>query len=114
VTVAALDHLTNVIRHWYDSGNVGNLVGPLAMLSGFLDRLGRLEAAATIVGFSCNPVSLASVPESAATITHLRAALGDQTYESLVGEGEAMSTPEVVAYAYEQIDQARTELERLR
>jgi hypothetical protein len=111
VTVAAVDHLRLVIRSWHDSGNFGNLVGPLAMLSVFLDRLGRFDAAATIAGFSCDPVSLASVPELAATITHLREMLGDQAYESFARQGEAMTTAALVAYAYDQIDQARAELE---
>jgi len=111
VTVAAVDHLTLVIRSWYDSGNFGNLVGPLAMLSAFLDRLGRCDAAATIAGFSCDPVSLASVAEFPSTIAHLRDVLGDQTYESFARNGEAMTTAAVVAYAYDQIDQARAELE---
>ena len=35
---------------------------------------------------------------------------GDQTYESLAHKGEAMSTAEMVTYAYDQIDQARTDL----
>ena len=35
--------------------------------------------------------------------------LGDQT-ESLARKGEAMTTAAVVMYAYDQIDQARTEL----
>jgi hypothetical protein len=43
-------------------------------------------------------------------ITHLRDVLGDQTYESLVRKGETMTTAEIVAYAYDQIDQARAEL----
>ena len=110
VSVAAVDHLRLVIRSFYDSGNFGNLVGPLALLSAFLDRLGRFQAAATIAGFSCDPVSLASVPELAATIAHLREMLGDQTYESFAGHGEAMTTAEAVAYAYDQIDQTRAEL----
>ena len=87
------------------------MVGPLAMLGTFLDRLGRFEAAATIAGFACDPVSLASVPESAATITHLREMLGDQPYESFARIGEAMTTAAIVAYAYDQIEQARAELE---
>jgi hypothetical protein len=81
------------------------------MLSAFLDRLGRFEAAATIAGFSCDPVSLASVPELAATIAHLREVLGDQPYESFARNGEAMTMAAIVAYAYDQIDQARAELE---
>lgn len=111
VTVEAIEHLTLVIRHWYDAGNFGNLVGPLAMLGAFLDRLGQFEAAATIAGFSCDPVSLATVPELAPTIAHLRDVLGDQSYESFAGNGEAMTAAAIVAYAYDQIDQARAELE---
>ena len=49
-------------------------------------------------------------PEISAAIAHLRAVLGDQTYESLARKGETMTTAEMVAYAYDQIDQARTEL----
>jgi predicted ATPase len=110
VTEGALDHLRLVIGSWHDSGNFGGLVGPLAMLSTFLDRLGRFEAAATIAGFSCDVVSLASVPELPGTITHLREVLGDQPYESFARNGEAMTTAAIVAYAYDQIDQARAEL----
>jgi hypothetical protein len=112
VTVAAVDHLRLVIRRWHDSGNFGNLVGPLALLSAFLDRLGRSEAAATIAGFSCNPVSLATVPELGPTIAHLREVLGGRGYESFARNGEAMTTAETVAYAYDQMDELRTELEQ--
>jgi hypothetical protein len=37
--------------------------------------------------------------------------LGDETYESLAHKGEMMATAEMVAYAHEQIDQARTKLD---
>ena len=37
--------------------------------------------------------------------------LGDQTYESLAHKGETMTTAEMVRYAYDQIGQARTELD---
>jgi hypothetical protein len=40
----------------------------------------------------------------------LREVLGDETYQSLARRGETMTTAEIVAYAYDQIDQARTEL----
>jgi hypothetical protein len=111
VTTEALDHVRLVIRSWHDSGNFGGLVGPLAVLSVFLDRLGRFEVAATIAGFAYDPVSLASVPAFTATIAHLREMLGDQAYESLVRGGRAMTTAAVVAYAHDQIDHARAELE---
>jgi hypothetical protein len=45
-----------------------------------------------------------------AAIAHLREVLGDQTYESLARNGEKMTTAALAAYAYDQIDQARTEL----
>jgi hypothetical protein len=45
-------------------------------------------------------------------VAHLREVLGDQTYESLARKGEAMTTAAMVTYAYDQIDQARTELEQ--
>ena len=49
-------------------------------------------------------------PELNTTIAHLREVLGDQTYESLARKGETMTTAAMVAYAYDQIEQARTEL----
>ena len=52
------------------------------------------------------------VPEITTAITHLRDVLGEATYESLARMGAAMTTAEMVAYAYDQIDQARAELER--
>jgi hypothetical protein len=43
-------------------------------------------------------------------IAHLRDVLGEATYESLARKGETMTTAAMVTYAYDQIDQARTEL----
>jgi hypothetical protein len=51
-----------------------------------------------------------AVPELGTAITHLRDVLGDQTYESLAHKGEAMTIAEMATYAYDQIDQARAEL----
>jgi hypothetical protein len=85
---------------------------PLAVLAPFLDQLGHHDAAATVAGFAVSfPLALAAFPEITTAITHLREVLGDQTYESLARKGEAMSTAAMVTYAYDQIDQARTELE---
>jgi predicted ATPase len=108
--LAALDDITLAIRHCYDSGNVALIRSPLATLAVFLDRLGRLEPAVTIAGFAFGPLTATGVPEISTTITHLREVLDDQTYESLARKGETMTTAEMVAYAYDQIDQARTEL----
>ena len=111
-TLSAFDHLTLAIHNWHDSGNTTTIRIPLAVLVVLFDRLGRYEPAATVAGFALNPLGAAAVPELPAAITHLRDVLGDQTYESLAGKGEAMTTAEVATYAYDQIDQARGELEQ--
>ena len=86
---------------------------PLAALAAWFDRLGRHEAAATIAGFALSPLTALATPEISTAIAHLRGVLGDQTYESLARKGETMTTAEIVAYAYDQIDQARAELRSL-
>ena len=107
--LAALDHITLAVRNFHDSGNVAYIRFALATLAVVLDRLGRLEPAATIAGFAFSPLT-AAIPEISAAIAHLRDVLGDQTYESLARKGETMTTAAMVAYAYDQIDQARAEL----
>ena len=66
---------------------------------------------ATIAGFALSPFAAAGVPGITTTIAHLREVLGDQTYESLARKGETMTTAAMATYAYDQIDQARAELE---
>jgi predicted ATPase len=108
--MAALDYLIVAIRNHYESGNTGMIHIPLALLAAFLDRLGRYEPAATIASFALTPLSAAGFPEITTAIAHLRDVLGDATYESLARTGEAMTAAAMVNYAYDQIDQARTEL----
>jgi hypothetical protein len=110
-TASAFDYLALAIRHYHDSGNVVSVRSPLAMLAALFDRLGRPEPAATIAGFALSPFSTAAVPEITSAIAHLRGVLGEQTYESLARKGETMTTAAMVTYAYDQIDQARTELD---
>jgi predicted ATPase len=110
-TVSAFDHLTLTIRSYHNSGNSAAIRVPLAILAAHFDRLGRYEPAATIAGFALSPFSAAAVPEFHAAITHLRDVLGEATYESLARKGETMTTAAMATYAYDQIDQARTELE---
>jgi len=109
--LAALDHVTLVIRNFHNAGNTTTIRNPLAVLAVFFDRLGRYEPAATIAGFAVNPFVAAAVPEINTAIAHLREVLGNQTYESLARNGETMTTAAMATYAYDQIDQARTELE---
>ena len=108
--LAALDHGTRAIRTYHDAGNTTGVRGALAILAVVLDRLGRYEPAATMAGFAVNPISAQLAYFNTAT-AHLREVLGNQTYESLARKGETMTTAAMVTYAYDQIDQARTELE---
>jgi tetratricopeptide (TPR) repeat protein len=107
--LAALDHVTLAIRNFHDAGNTTGVRSALAILAAFFDRLGRYEPAATIAGFALSPLT-AMVPELSTAIAHLRDVLGDPVYESLARQGETMTTAAMVAYAYDQIEQARTEL----
>ena len=97
------------IRNFQDSGHAANMRVALAMLTVLFDRLARCEAAATIAGFAFSPLT-AAFPEFGTAITHLREVLGEATYESLARKGETMTTAAIAAYAYDQIDEARTEL----
>jgi hypothetical protein len=61
-------------------------------------------------GFADMPYTRSVVAEISTAIIHLRDVLGDQTYQSLARKGETMTTAEMATYAYDQIDQARAEL----
>ena len=109
--LSAFDHLTLAIRNYHNAGDTTTIRVPLAVLAALFDRLGRYEPAATIAGFALNPFSASAVPEITTAIAHLRDVLGEATYESLARKGETMTTAAMATYAYDQIDQARTELE---
>jgi hypothetical protein len=51
-----------------------------------------------------------TIPELKSVIARVRDELGDETYESLAGKGQATTTSAMVTYAVDQIDQARAEL----
>jgi predicted ATPase len=110
-TLAAFDHLTLAIRGFHNAGDTTTLRVPLAILAALFDRLGCYEPAAAIAGFALSPFSASSVPEITTAITHLRDVLGEATYKTLARNGETMTTAAMATYAYDQIDQARTELE---
>ena len=107
--LAAFDYVTLAIRNFHDSGHTANMRVAQAMLAVLFDRLGRYEPAADIAGFAFSPLT-AAFPEFSSAIAHLRDVLGDQTYESLARTGETMTNAEMASYAYDQIDQARAEL----
>jgi hypothetical protein len=66
--------------------------------------------AASIACFAFSPLTASGFPQLSTAIAHLRDVLGDQTYQPLAHKGETMTTAVMVTYAYDQIDQARTEL----
>ena len=108
--LAALDFSERSVRSYHDAGNSETIPFPLAGLAILLERVGRYESAATIVGFASNPFTTAWVPELIATITRLREVLGDRRYELLARRGLAMTIAEMAAFTYDQIDQARAAL----
>ncbi|MDT5223573.1 MAG: hypothetical protein QOG19_980, partial [Mycobacterium sp.] len=109
--LAALDYFALAIHNHHESGSTSMISTPLALLAAFLQQLGRHEAAATIAGFAFSPVTARSVPEFGATIAGLRDALGNDVYKSCAHAGAQMTTAAMASYAYDQIDQARTELD---
>jgi len=108
----AIDYLVLAIRNYQDSGSFLLVTGPLSMIAVLLDRFGRHEPAATIMGFGDVPSSRQVFPEVDSAITHLREVLGDQTYESLALVGADMTTAAMAAYAFDQIDQLRASLDQ--
>ncbi|PXW99582.1 putative ATPase [Mycolicibacterium moriokaense] len=109
-SLRALHYIAVAIHNHHDSGNPAGMRAPMATLATILDRMGRYEPAATIAGCASTPFTVATYPELPATTAHLHTVLGDRAYESLARKGETMSTAEIAAYAYDQIDQARAEL----
>jgi predicted ATPase len=108
--LAALDHVDLAIRNYHDSGTAEMTRTTLAVLAVFLDRLEHHVAAATIAGFALSPFTATLFREITTAIAHLRDVLGEATYESLARKGATMTIAEMATYAYDQIDQARTEL----
>jgi predicted ATPase/class 3 adenylate cyclase len=108
--VAALDYLTSAIGNYRDSGNSTVIRLPLGVLAALLVRLGLTESASIIAGFAFGGLTKGWIPELGKAVKHLREVLGDQTYESLAGKGASMTPAAIAVYAYDEIDQARTEL----
>jgi predicted ATPase/class 3 adenylate cyclase len=104
--IECFETLMVLIGRYYEVGNTVLLQNPLAILVSLLDGLGHHEQATIISGFAATVFSRASYPQLNPAIAHLRDVLGDQTYEWLARTGETMSTADMVAYAYDQIDQA--------
>jgi hypothetical protein len=75
---------------------------------------GRHASCVGRAGHAAAPLTVGGIFELGNAIAGLRDVLGEQTYESLARKGAAMTNTAMVSYAYDQIDQARTELEQRR
>jgi hypothetical protein len=109
--LSALDHIFLAIRQMHESGNIMTIRSPMTNLAILLDRVGRHQPAATVAGFAFSPLTASSFPKINDSIAHLREVLGEKVYQSLARTGAETTTAAMVAYAYDQIDQARTELD---
>jgi predicted ATPase len=110
-TSAFFDYLTVAIGNYHDSGNTYMIRAPFGLLAAVFYRLGRYEPAATFAGFAGIFPVASALAQVETELTHLRSRLGAATYESLARKGRAMSTAEMVTYAYDQITRARAQLE---
>jgi predicted ATPase len=106
----AFDYIILATRHYYDSGSLSLMPGPLGILAVTFDRLGQFEAAATIIEFAATPINRASHPEIDTTIIHLREVLGGDAYESFARAGTNMTNAAMAEYAFGQIDRVRAEV----
>lgn len=88
------------------------MMGPLAVLAALLNRLGYLEAAATIAHFADTPFTQVGYAEITTTLEQLAGVLGHDACERFAREAEAMTSAGMVAYATEQIALAREGLSR--
>jgi predicted ATPase len=108
--LAFFDYVTVAIGNYHDSGNTYMIRAPFGLLAAVFYRLGRYEPAATFAGFAAAFPVASALAQFGTAMTHLRSLLGKATYESLARKGETMTTAEMTTYAFDQIDQARTEL----
>ena len=106
----AFGYISQMVRHYYDSGGVELMRNALGLLSALLDRVDMPEPAATISGFAATALARAGFPEIDSAITHLRNLLGDAAYSELARAGAGMSIAQVANSAFEQIDVARSGL----
>jgi len=105
--IAALRGAGQMLKEWRSTNDLMLASHGLGSLIVLFERLDRAETAATLHGtlrktFEANTI-LAELPE---TITRIRDTLGDAAFGEASGRGAAMTLPEAIDYALEQITQA--------
>jgi tetratricopeptide (TPR) repeat protein len=111
---SALDHLTLTLQINRDSGSVTAIRSPLGILVGVLADFECHEQAATVAGFAASALTATALPEFGATVSRLRQILGADAYQSHAGRGESMTTSAIAAYALDQVEYVRAQIEQLR
>jgi predicted ATPase len=104
----ALDHLADATVAYFDVGDFSSLTWPLALISAVLVSCELTEPAATLAGFATNPFTLATQPPFIAALEQLHQTLGDSDFHRLGQGGRSKPPHEIVAFALQAIEQART------
>jgi predicted ATPase/class 3 adenylate cyclase/DNA-binding NarL/FixJ family response regulator len=111
---AALALFGPAIESFNQVGNVPQLIITLASVPALFERVGRLDAAATLLGaLSRESSSFHHVPELVELGARLTAQLGESRSSELANAGAMLDLNDAAAYAREQIELARKALTRL-
>jgi predicted ATPase/class 3 adenylate cyclase/DNA-binding NarL/FixJ family response regulator len=110
---AALKLFGPAIESFHQAGNVPQLIITLASVPALFERIGRLDAAATLLGaLSRESTSLHHVPELVDLGGRLAAQLGEERSKELTSAGAMLDLNDAAAYAREQIELSRKALTR--
>jgi predicted ATPase/class 3 adenylate cyclase/DNA-binding CsgD family transcriptional regulator len=110
---AALALFGPAIESFHQAGNVAQLIITLASVPALFERVGRLDAAATLLGaIGREPASFHHVPELVDLGDRLAQQLGEARSRQLTSAGALLDLNAAAAYAREQIGLARRALTR--
>lgn len=105
---AAVVLFRDAIGSFHRAGNVPQLIITLASVPALLEQLGRLDAAATLLGaMSQHESSFRHVPELAELEGRLVKELGSNRVKDLATQGAALGLDAAAVYARQQLDAAR-------
>ena len=110
---AALALFGPAIESFHQAGSVAQLIITLASVPALLERVGRLDAAATLLAaISREPASFHHVPELVDLGDRLTELLGDERSRQCAAAGALLDLNDAAVYAREQIELARRALIR--
>ena len=109
-SLRALHYIAVAIHNYHDSGALTRHANPSGYPRRFLTGWAATNPRPPSRVARQVPSPWRHNPELRTATAHLRTVLGDQSTSRSRRKGETMSTAEIAAYAYDQIDQARAEL----